>query len=212
MHTRKLILAALLATGAARAATEVSHTRYRNETARIEYNWIENGCVSKQLMITSAKNSVRVDGTTDTRPSATVLYSLYNFCDLANVTQTFWWGKSESFTLVVDANLKSASLVAPAFVVAGDQYKGLVRTDLGTKALNIDIRWTSNDPLDKAAGTWVTRFPGYTEVSQFIGLYRLATATGMVGSGTENWFPVSYEGNLVQLYRLNDGETIVTKD
>jgi hypothetical protein len=212
MHKRTLLTSILLAASVASAATEVSHTRSRNETARVEYSWIENGCISKQLLVTAAKNTVRTDGTTDVKPVATLLYSLYDYCNLSNVTQTFWWGKSESFTLIVDSSLKSASFVAPAFVASGTRFSGPNSTDLGTKALNVDLRWTSNDPLDKTAGTWVTRLPGFMEVSTFVGHYRLATATGQVLDGTQNWFPVAYEGTLVQLFRLMDGETILTKE
>jgi hypothetical protein len=212
MHTPRLICSILFAATLASAATEVTHARYRNETARLEYSWIENGCVSKQLLVTAAVNKVREDGTTDVKPVAVVLYTVYDFCNPTNVTQTFWWGQSDSFALTVASSLQSASFVAPAFLVAGDRYAGPVRTDLGTKALNIDIRWTSNDPLDKAVGTFVTKFPGYTEVSSMNGHYRLATASGLIADGTQNWFPTMFEGNLVQLFRLNQAETIITKD
>lgn len=212
MRTHKLFLSALFAVTLATAGTEVSHTRYRNETARAEYSWIENGCVSKQLVVTAAKNSVRQDGTLETQPVATVMYSIYDFCDAANVSQTFWWGTGNAFSLTVAFNLKSASMIAPAFPMAGERFNGPVRTDLGTKQFNIDIRWSSNDPLDKSAGTWVTRLPGYLEVSTFNGWYRLATATGVVSDGTQNLFPVAYEGNLVQLYRVLQGETILTRE
>jgi hypothetical protein len=212
MHIHKLVSSVLFAATLASAATEVSHTRYRNETVRAEYSWIENGCVSKQLQMIAAKNAVRQDGTTDVVPSATVLYSVYDFCDPNNVTQTFWWGSSSDVTLDVASNLKSATLVAPAFNVAGERYLGLVRTDLGVKPLRIDMRWTSNDPKDKTASTFVTRFPGYLEVSHMNGSYRSATATGLVADGAQNWFPVMYEGNLVQIFRIFEGETIVTKE
>jgi hypothetical protein len=212
MHINKLVFSVLLAATFASAATEVSHTRYRNETVRAEYSWIENGCVSKQLQMIAAKNAVRQDGTTDIVPSTTLLYSIYDFCDINNVTQTFWWGTSSNVTLNVDSNLKSASLFASAFNVAGERYIGLVRTDLGVKPLQIDMRWASNDPKDKTASTFVTRFPGYLEVSHINGAYRSATATGLVADGTQNWFPVMYEGNLVQIFRVFDGETIVTKE
>jgi hypothetical protein len=212
MHTNKLVLCFLLVSTLASAGVEISHTRYRNETVRAEYSWIENGCVSKQLQMVAAKNAVRQDGTTDVTPAATILYSVYDFCDPASVIQTFWWGQSPNVTLTVAETVKSAWLYAPAFQVAGERYVGMVRTDLGVKPLRVDLRWTSNDPLDKTASTFVTRFPGYLEVSHMNGLYRSATATGLVLDGTQNWFPVMYEGNLVQIFRVMEGETIVTKE
>jgi hypothetical protein len=212
MLTQNLVLSTLVAATLATAATEVSHSRYRNETARVEYSWIENGCVSKQLVVMAARNSVRTDGTTDVTPVSTVMYSIYDFCDLTNVSQTFWWGRSDTFALTVDSNLKDASLTSPAFLVAGERYNGLVRTDLGTKSLSLNISWTSKDPMYRTASTFVTQLPGYQEVSHLTGQYRLATATGVVSDGTQNWFPNAFEGNLVQIFRLNEGETIITKE
>jgi hypothetical protein len=40
----------------------------------------------------------------------------------------------------------------------------------------------------------------------------MATATGLIGDGAQNWFPTQFEGNLVQIFRAIDGETILTKE
>jgi hypothetical protein len=194
------------------AATEVSHRRYRDETARIEYSWIDN-CTSKQLTVMAAKTRVKEDGVTaDNGPSVSVTYSTYTFCDLNNTEQTFWFGTAADASVEIQSNLRSARVVTGSMSLQGFMFKGLQQTDLGTKNVSIDINWSSDDPIDKYAGTFVTQFPGYHEVNHLTGFYRLATATGTISDGVTNWFPTAPQGSFVQLYRLNQAESILMKD
>jgi hypothetical protein len=43
------------------------------------------------------------------------------------------------------------------------------------------------------------------------GFYRLASAAGVITDGSSNWLPAEPKG-LVQLFRLNQGETILEKE
>ena len=214
----KSVLAAALTVcsfaSAAFGATEVSHRRYRDEMARLEYSWVDGAqCTSKRLIVSAAKTSIKEDGVTaENRPNVSVTYSTYKFCDYANPEQTFWFGTAETSLLDIDANLRSARLIASSVSLQGTMFKGLEQISLGTKNVSVDVTWSSNDPIDKYAGTIVTQYPGYHEVNHLTGLYRIAMASGTIADGVTNWFPAHPEGGFVQLYRLNQGESILTKD
>jgi hypothetical protein len=192
------------------SATEVLHTRYRDETARAEYSWVEN-CTSYQLTVTASKTKVKDDGVTaDDGPVVSVTYATYTFCDIANTEQTFWSGTAASPALEIDSNLKNAR-VAVVLPLQGTQFKAGQSTALGTKVVSVDMAWTSDEKKDTYSGTIVTRYPGYTEVNHLTGHYRVAAAAGTVLDGGTNLLAAAPAG-WAQLFRLNQGETIITKD
>jgi hypothetical protein len=197
---------------AAFAGTEVSHRRYRDETARAEYSWLD-GCISKQLTISAAKTKLKEDGiTVEGGPSVDITYAETHQCDPTAPArigkQEFWFGEAAAASLQIDANLRWASVTGPVTVQ-------VFRLDqaayLGTKLLFIDLQWSSNDPLDKSGGTLVIKYPGYTEVNRLNGHYRLASAAGTVLDGSVNLLGGA-SGEFVQLYRLNAAETILIRD
>jgi hypothetical protein len=207
------------------AGTEVSHTRFQDETARVDYSWNElapgvlpgaEPCIiGKILTVTAARTKVKADGSTQNTPSLSVLYTTSNLCDAAAGSVT-WLSESDNATLQIDSNLRYARLIASAVVLRGTrvvigQNGILVKTDVGTITVSIDMGWVSDDPIDKYAGTIVTQRPGYQEVHHLIGLYRLASAAGVISDGASNWLPAEPQG-LVQLFRLSQGETILTKE
>jgi hypothetical protein len=192
------------------AGTEVLHTRYRDETARAEYSWVEN-CTSYQLTVTASKTKVKDDGVTvDNGPVVSVTYATYTFCDIANTEQTFWSGTAASPALEIDSNLKTAR-VAVVLPLQGTRYKAGQSTALGTRTVSVDMAWTSDEKKDTYSGTIVTRYPGHTEVNHLTGHYRIAAASGTVSDGQMNLLAGAPAG-WAQLFRLNQGETIITKD
>lgn len=212
--TQALLLTALICLAAvpASASSEVTHRRFKDEMARAEYSWIE-GCVSKRLEISAARTKVKEDGTPDTTSTFSVLYSTFTFCDPQQPQQTLWYGESSIVSIEIDPNLRSARAVSPSFAITQllpDGQGGVINGP--TINLIVDVRWSSNDLLDKYAGTTVTHYPGFHSVSHLTGHYRLATATGTVSEGVQNWIPVAPEGSFAQMFRLSGGETTIVKD
>src|SRR3982750_2725282 len=112
--------------------TEVSHTYYKDETARLEYSWVE-GCTSKQLTVSGSNTRTKQDGVTpDGGSTVTVIYSAYVFCDYNNPEQTFWYGKADTASVQVASNLKSAT-IGGSIQLTGTNVKSGVGTTLGTK-------------------------------------------------------------------------------
>src|SRR5688572_8132862 len=107
-------------------ATEVSHSRYRDETGRLDYSWVDEAqCISKRLILTAAKTSVKEDGvTSENRPSVSMTFSTSTFgkstgsdgvlrCDGSTLEQTtFWFGTAVMSSLDIDSNLRYARLIA----------------------------------------------------------------------------------------------------
>ena len=213
-YMTKLLVAFTLfcLTSVAFAATEVSHRRYRDEVARAEYSWVD-GCISNQMTVSAAKTKVKEDGITAAgTPTLSVSIASADFCDAANMEQTFWTGETTSADVQIAANLRSARVTSGSVVLRGTRFRGLDPVDLGTITVSVQVNWTSDDSMDKYAGTIVTRFPGYLEISHLTGHYRLATASGLISDGVKNWFPTNVESGFVQLYRLNKGETVLVKE
>ncbi len=209
--TQALFVTVLIALAAipALASTVVAHSKYQDETARAEYSWIE-GCLSNRLEISAALTKVKHDGTPEPTSMFFVIYSVQNFC---NGQLTFWYGESSTVSIAIDNTLRSARAVSPAFAITQllpDGQGGVINGP--TINLVVDIRWSSDDPLDKYKDTVVTNYPGFHSVTKLTGRYRLATATGILSDGVRNWIPVAPEGSFAQMFSLSGGETTVTKE
>src|SRR4051812_48419739 len=89
------------------AATELSHTKEKDESVRAEYSWID-GCVSKHLEIWASRTRVKDDGTPDTQTVSYINYSTYMFCDLSHTQQMFYHGMSTTAAVTIDSSLRSA--------------------------------------------------------------------------------------------------------
>ena len=194
------------------AATEVSRTHFRDETAKAEYSWVE-GCVSRQLSINAAKVIVRHDATSSgNTPALSITYAESNFCDLTSIWQTFWTGSTSMAAVQVDPNLRAARVISASVTLRGIRSSNGQQTDLGTRIVAVAVDWSSDDPIDKYAGTFVTRYPGYYEINYLTGFYRLAKASGTISDGVTNWLANPWNAGLIQLYRLSEGETILVKE
>jgi hypothetical protein len=148
---------------------EVQHTRFRDNSARLESSWIENGCVSKSLVVFASETALAHDGSVKSGKSVTsITYTTYNSCDLNNTVQTFWYGESDNATIEVYRSLASACLSAVAFTLKGRRFAGLNETDLGTVSVAVDLRWQATDTNEVRASTFVTAYPGHHEVSRLM--------------------------------------------
>jgi hypothetical protein len=131
---------------------------------------------------------------------------------LSNIEQTFWYGTAPDATVEIDSSLRAARLFAGSVHMRATKVIGGQAVELTPIQMLVSITWSSTDSIDKYAGTVVTHYPGYQQVSHLSGLYRLGTATGTISGPNMNVFPTVAESSFVQLYRLTGGESILIKE
>ena len=195
------------------ASTQIAQVHLKDETVRAEYNWV-TGCISNRLEIKASLTKTKEDGLTPAGSAiAAITYSTTDFCNLPVLQQTFWYGESAAVSLQVGSSLTEARLVAFAFPLTQKLSNGAGGVQDGvTTSLNVDMRWTSEDPVERIVGTFVTNDVGYHSVSQLTGRYRIALASGSMSGGFGNLIPATPDSALAQIMKLSSARLTVIKD
>jgi hypothetical protein len=191
------------------AETLVSQYRMKDHSVKAEYTRTAD-CQTTSIQV-NASITTGVAGyrSSDDSRIASITISMLDFCDPNVRIQRLFYGETSSFTLDLDVSLRDARLYASAFPI----YELLPDGTGGTTKNKpmpyyLDMRWTSNDPVERTAGAITTSGPGYKSISTLVGFYRVADVSGTLSDGSKNILPLPGIGVYTnfQMFKLRSGE------